>query len=129
MNVLKAIFISLLIFCVKVPHSDPSAHYLPLQFDLNNYLATSQYINIAPDKPVRFPSRGFAIIILRYQDKTGKDKFCLPINPYAINREFQKDYFGSEVFGTSYLPPICQKLLLLEEFLYSTPLRSPPFCC
>ena len=77
-----------------------------------------------------FPSHGYAMLILRYNDDSKDKIFSLLLsNPGAPCIATLKPVFDNSKTYSSYSPYFPEKKLRYEAFLYSLPLRSPPATC
>ncbi|HTA82503.1 MAG TPA: hypothetical protein VK783_06215 [Bacteroidia bacterium] len=86
--------------------------------------------SVSQNTPADFPSHGYAMLILRYNDDSkGKIFSLLLSNPGAPCIAKLKPVFDNSKTCSTYSLYFPEKKLRYEAFLYSLPLRSPPAIC
>ena len=105
----------------------------PLQgnIQLGNSLEFHSQASIGQHSSADFPSHGYAMLILRYNDDS-KDKIfstMLTAKPLMPCIGVIKPLVYQGIAHSGYSPYFPEKMLRYEAFLYSLPLRSPPACC
>jgi hypothetical protein len=96
----------------------------------DNSISFNNCSSVSQNAPADFPSHGYAMLILRYNDDSkGKIFSLLLSNPGAPCIATLKPVFDNSKTYSSYSPYFPEKMLRYEAFLYSLPLRSPPATC
>lgn len=128
MKYLESFFLSLLVLCGLLVTHKQNVEVCSASVR-GNYIAASHGINIADN--TRDKNSGWELYLTRIKctNEDGKLKYCSP--SYKIAVRTHAEQVLSLLGEGSSEPAFCSggNHLHFEEFLYSTPLRSPPHCC